>query len=303
MRVMKPCVPSIRMRFGIVLVAGLLVGACDETNPLDPAISTQFGTQAVMIDPCPTCNGVFLTGAAADLNRCVTSPSADADWDIVDDLCELKIAQAFAPQLNMHPYDGYKTREPYWAARRSGPHDIQVMYMFAYHSDRDHYGDSEFIQITVRFDSTDNANGQIAGRWKLEEAFYSAHFLTPGDESHAYHWTQLQYPGGNWQDHPITWIAKGKHANYESQYACNIGVFGADTCEGNVPDGRLEIYPDRNIGSFERKLKNCVLSTVGPPYTGQECFWETNRQFWGWWGTGGTVMNYGEILQRGGWFD
>jgi hypothetical protein len=69
---------------------------------------------------------------------------------------------------------------------------------------------------------------------------------------------------------PIIWVARGKHANYPSQQACNDGngggylvdlVFSYDTFNGNDSFFYLSnMGATRNIGSSQIRLINCLSS-------------------------------------------
>lgn len=106
-------------------------------------------------------------------------------------------------------------------------------------------------------------------------------------------------------DYPNMWIAKGKHAGYATQSACNSGgVFGADACPDNVSDSRIQVLSTRNLGTRSTPLKDCVLSVTPSTRHGQECFW-TGDKFRGWYTTDEAegVKPYGEILLAFGWFN
>ncbi len=78
----------------------------------------------------------------------------------------------------------------------------------------------------------------------------------------------IQY-GGRLGTAPLIWVAQGKHANYTTQQACEAGngggflvdlVFSFDTYGGNNSFFTPSAGGNRNIGSQQQKLINCVAS-------------------------------------------
>ena len=285
----------------------LLFAACGEQASRIVSPDMSAGTDGTITDPCPGCEGIFLTGAGADWSIC-TGGGGDADYDLVNDLCEHKLAIEFAPLMYTSPTDGDLSRETYWAAQISNdPLDVQtimIVYLLGYHRDAGlggHNGDSEWIQLRVKYDDSD-------GRWKLVEGYYSAHFLSETDKTQRYHYSELQYDedavyGPRYRDYPIVWVAKDKHANYATR--CRV-LFSGDDCRDNTEGPRVEAYWDRNIGSDVRRTIDCVSSVGGAQYPGYECFWTYapghEGKFAGWLAEGG-VTPYREILNALGWIN
>lgn len=110
-----------KMRVGALALLCLGLMACEDLGSGPGKFERQNAMGEPMLplgDPCPSCDGIFLTGNAADHVQCILSPSQDADHDGVDDLCEFKIAQAFAPELVFHSNETRTSRETYWAVHR-----------------------------------------------------------------------------------------------------------------------------------------------------------------------------------------
>lgn len=101
-----------------------------------------------------------------------------------------------------------------------------------------HNGDSEFIILDVTYDPSDN-------RWKLDQAFYSAHWNTANDHSTASAWGDLEYRL-NPRGYPQAWVALNKHSNYPTEAMCDgIPLYPlhdncGDPVEGN---GTRERFP------------------------------------------------------------
>jgi len=225
--------------------------------------------------------------------------STDRDNDRVHDDCELEIASAVSPLLNVGDDDDRPARQSYWSLSRhpDRPDNVQIIYAIAYVMDGGqatfgwewHQGDSEFIVLEVK-NVTDS-------RWGIIEATLSAHFGSGGhDNTSTYYWDDLQYPGGAY---PRIWASLDKHANYRSKSVCEAGgPFWSDSCEGSYVGTRMPVLSSRNLGNYyhvppasrttQTQLKDCV-AWGGPLYmyyiyrTGLECFWlpETTR-FSGW---------------------
>lgn len=280
-------------------------GAGDEATLVSPPRSS-VTPHLPMPDPCPTCDGVFLTGDAADFNVCAVNPGSDDDHDGVSDVCEYKIAYAFAPRLYMSPTDNDTSREPYWAVKKAlTPNRLVIMYMFAYHRDTGgwpygHNGDSEFAHCAVEYDWSDH-------RWKLLTCRLSAHYQTPNDHTITYTWEQLQYTTDSYgyhnRDNPVIWVSRDKHANYANQDECRRWI-SQDNCGDDVLGPLFEVVGSRNIGSPQVQFKDCVTSVNVAKYPGMECFWSYapghDGKFAGWMGEGGDTP-YRDILTSEGW--
>lgn len=272
--------------------------------------SNNPGPLVVAPDPCtqfttPECQGIKLNAGGSSWHACTVQMAyGDADHDGVDDGCESEIAKAFAPTLFAHPNDYDLSREPYWAVRISSlGNELEIAYLFAYHEDRDHLGDSEFIFAYVWYDAQ-------FGRWKLARATYSAHYgswLGYTDRTQTYFHDQLQYLNPlngqletNLKRNPVSYVARDKHANYESRSHCNNVQ---DSCSGNTNMGRFEVVDGRNIGNPVYRLRDCVASVNPSSYPGIECFWDTAwTKFGGWSGGSEGVTPYSTILGNFGWY-
>ncbi len=252
-------------------------------------------------DPCPTCNGIFLTRSAASWYYCTAGRVLDADVDGVDDSCEFDVAQAFAPQLYISPNDGDPRRQTYWVARLFPGlgQSLEIMYLLGYYNDTGtlgHEGDSEWISLVVNWDAE-------AERWMFVSMTLSAHWGTGNNQTGTYYAYEVWYPAQNgtplnWgqsRKYPLVWASKGKHANYRDQGECNWWQSG-DTCSDNVPADRVEVIRERNLGATTHRLVDCTYSSV---YAGVECFW-TGSVFRGWQLQGGDTP-YKDILSAYGW--
>lgn len=233
-----------------------------------------------------------------------TTISNDVDEDGMSDFCEKVLAEAFAPMIRYANTDDL-SRESYWAARALAGGKVRLFYAIAYYFDLGvpetfppcyvvecpgHHGDSEHIVLDIYFNAS-------TGRWILDHAWYS-HHETPYNEFDRGHLSKKAYPQaltypGNLGGYPLSWVARGKHANYSTQSACNDGggggsiitvLFPWDDCTGNNSMARLDALGSRNLGSNGHRLIDCV-SSVNPFYQDpphpQECFWSAGS-FYGW---------------------
>jgi len=253
----------------------------------------QLGCQET--DPFPDAPGVFLTSVVQP-DYCFYGSYNDVDQDGMGDLCEERLAGAFAPQLAYSTTDNVD-REPYWAAHpveRPGGPQAQIMYMLAYHLDlgvdnlacrvvpglcRGHYGDSEYILLDVYYDDATQ-------HWVLATAYYSAHGdVNTYDKATGAFPSAVRYPekpGG----YPRAYVSYNKHANYAGQRECQAGgTLGIDDCPSPLAYARVPAPYYWNVGSSQYPFVNCVDSR-DPIYQGfnhQECFW-TMLRFSGWTG-------------------
>jgi len=288
-----------------VFLAVLSASACADLSTGVGSAAPDRPAYAQLQDPCSGCTGIFLTGAAADPMICILAPGADVDHDGVDDQCEYKVAAAFAPQLVFHGSEVRRSRETYWGVHRASPettNSLRIAYLLGYHDDSQHTGDSEYIELLVFFD-TSQTTGGVAGRWVLLAAYYSAH-----NGYNTYLHPDLTYVDGQMQDRPIVWVANGKHANYNTDSACDAGgTLGYDDCNDGSRES-VDVVGNRNIGSYYYPLKNEVYS-FDSSLTGREYLWTTAGDFNGWhsqpWKLipGQHVAPYGERLQGFGWFE
>jgi hypothetical protein len=149
-----------------------------------------------------------------------------------------------------------------------------------------HHGDSEHVVLTIYYNPSTR-------HWLLEQEALSHHFgyiqVTPAK---VLGYPNIQY-AGRLGTAPLIWVAQGKHANYTNQQACEDGngggylvdlVFSFDTCGGNNSFFTPTAGGNRNIGSQQRQLINCVASQnpfyQNPPRL-PECFWSAPK-FFGW---------------------
>lgn len=307
-----------KQRFlALVFASAGALGACDIiTGPTPP--DPNYGVTVVGPDPCPTCVGVYLAQAGNTWTSCtVHMPYGDADDDAIDDGCESEVAIAFAPHLYINTADGDSTRESYFAVKRSplGGQSLQILYMLGYHRDvgtrivggvhyNPHYGDSEFILLTVLFDS-------YTKRWRLVSAVLSAHYEAPlnYDQTRTYPWEWLYYirtdgsvDYGTLRRAPIVYVAKNKHANYPDVGTCN---YSQDDCSGTLVLSRVKdlgsSFTNRNIGSRSSPMLDCVGSVLPNMYRGQECFWTNVWRFTGWYMVNEGATPYSSILADFGW--
>lgn len=250
------------------------------------------------IEPCPEPpppgggGAAFVT--AYSPNACMSG--SDLDNDGWSEECEYALAAAFSPRLRFTQGDGDPTRWTYFAVRQMG-YDIfgtraYIIYLLGYHNDTGwlgHAGDSEFLIVEIK--------SYGSNVWYLERIFMSAHWRSDVpfvDESRWYSWADLQYEASGT---PTIYVAKGKHANYNSASRCN---WSGDVCGPQHYGEPVLTYPNRNIGSSAVRLIDCV--TGSGEYPGTECFW-TYRPFKGWRisdtsaGAYWTALYYFEVLQ------
>lgn len=209
--------------------------------------------------------------------QCVVDPSADADLDGLDDGCEATVAEAFRPELVFGDEETAPERETFWAARPDGYRMVRVFYALSYLVDAGdptyfgasgHDGDSEFVVLRLR--------ALDGGRWALEEAYLSAHYLTGCDSGAWYPHQQFQFVGGQARGRPVLWIAEGKHASYPSPAECDAGGCWQDHCADAFRQD-VDVQADRDLGLADAPLLDHVVATNG----NEEWFW-TDEIFCGW---------------------
>ncbi len=278
-------------------------------------------------DPNPSAPGVWL-GNSTNPSSCYGnwSVSEDKDRDFFKDRCELEIARSFAPMMQFstemkteYP-DGSQRLctlgEPHWAVTPfHGGTFVNIAYLPAYYADcgdgaaeifdalglmvNEHWGDSEFIRITVRF-----VPG--SGHWIFRQAFLSAHFgasltltnlafpitsipliITGGDRSEWVYADELEFPAGP-RTFPVIWVARHKHANYKSHQQCETaGLGNLDACPGGPHNrNRFPVREQRNVGSpgyplVVGKTSEHMIYT-GPGDAPTECFFDCKEEFTGW---------------------
>lgn len=293
-------------------------------------------------DPEPDGAGIFL-GEAITAQYCLGSGGTDLDGDGLRDFCEKLLSQAFAPELRYSIDDDIRG-EPYWAARKVNNNTVRIAYLFSYYQDfgainptacraevtsfiwvffgvpavfgldpdevcNPHNGDSEYVVFDVYYEGE-------SGHWVLGDAWYARHnwvrhFYRTGGAAP----DELTYPA-NYGGYPVVWVARRKHASYESQSACDEGgplIAGIitppeDACDGTYLSKRLPWSNYWNLGSTAHHLNglDCVQSRDPTyEYSGQgrqECYWSV-QSFRGWVPNsigGGQAGKYGEILMPHG---
>jgi hypothetical protein len=246
-------------------------------------------------DPSPNSPGEWLGEDFSD-DVCIGG-STDLDGDELGDLCELRLAEAFAPEMvTWSRHDGGTAEdiggERYWAARYVNEISpfagmVMLVYMPAYYHDLGdpesgltaHPGDSEIIVLYVRY----NAATQ---HWVLKAAHLSHHttygyegsnFTNPNSSA------SMEY-SGRAGGYPRVWVAKFKHANYSTRSNCTSGGFGGlDHCDTYQYSAkwRFPVYSHHNVGSYSTQFLNCVQAEFR---TGDhaECMWATTGKFRGW---------------------
>ncbi len=291
-----------------VLALSLILAGCatDSTDPtmsssIDPPRASlitpmcQAGCLGPGPDPSPEEPGEWLGTDFTD-DVCIGG-SSDYDFDSVGDLCEFKLAEAFAPELVTWTRQDGPTAEDvggerYWAVRYvsgSSPFQGMIMLVFlpAYYYDLGdpesgltaHPGDSEVIVLYVQY----NASTQ---HWVLKAAHLSQHTYWGyagsdlGDPNSS---AAMEYPGRT-GGYPRVWAAKFKHANYVSRSSCQAGGFlGADDCDAlNVSaQWRFPVYSNHNLGSWDHRFVDCVSAQFRSGWH-SECMWATSGKFQGW---------------------
>lgn len=265
------------------------------------ALSGSAMTESTLPDPAPGSAGIWLGLHPADCyrNRAPEGiPFRDFDSDGLLDACEYEIAKAFAPMLAFDGDESCRGGEPYWAAKYIDNYEpfhtgdmVKLAYLMAYYEDcgpaDGHDGDSEFIQLTVSYNTNTH-------HWELINSWLSAH-VCPAQSFDCESWeglgdsqswglTGFEYPAGRPLSYPRVYLSLEKHANYRSAAACGAGAFlNGDSCDSVVDVGRFFVIRDHNVGSLHAPLIDCVPSTQADVsiYHGVECFW-TGSAFRGW---------------------
>ena len=248
----------------LMVLLGIALGACGGPAADEAEIEAESNRLSVELAelstkwPGSTCRPV-------PMNR----DDIDADRDLVLDECEFDVAHAFRPVLVFHPEEDAESRETYWAVKPLGAYSLKIFYALAYHHDTGyaagataHAGDSEVIAISVT---------SRAGGWTADSVTISAHSNNKSIAVDSLTWYEDRDRG-----RPIMWVARGKHANYESSVACEN--HNLDSCEAasRLEESRrwddVEVWRGANLGSSDVPLVNCVWSREG--YPGVECFWD-----------------------------
>lgn len=178
----------IRRKYFIVAFLVLVIGCGDQPSslPLAPAEPSSFIGQVCpnssesncdmdepFTDPCPTCDGVFITSYSPE--SCYANAGNDPDSDDLDNACEYNLATAFAPQLIVqrgcnYDYTVSPARmggEYFYAVQGRQGGGVRIAYLPAYYRDcgavvspcqyepfgfcDGHTGDSEFVFIDISY--------------------------------------------------------------------------------------------------------------------------------------------------------
>jgi hypothetical protein len=334
--------PSLRA----ALIAGVvfLMSACSSPIPTEPEQLTTAGGSGPLPflcvegcldpDPDPDAPGVYLPGLNLTPAGCHDPNQLDSDADGLSDTCELQFTAALAPALSFYDSDQVD-RETRWFAHPIDFGYVRLGYLLGYYYDvgnvadfrshcqtaltipllsdffdwvfgggsescLGHLGDSEWIALDIRYNP-------VSKHWVLQHARLSAHGQTRLLEgAFGSHPLSLSYPekaGG----YPLVWVADGKHANYESNAACDSGGFlGADECYDSprYVERANVMASGGNIGSWQVQLIDGVQSInpqhpavlFGPGTTRTEYYF-TPSNFYGWYpGTGAHADGYASIL-------
>jgi hypothetical protein len=269
-------------------------GSLHDYNP-----SIALGEPTSPVDPSPGRDGIWLNLFPQDCYQNYYRAGSfhpDRDADGLDDRCELRLAQAFAPMLRFSDpgYERCPGGEAYWAAKyfdESGfgtGEFVRIAYLMAYYNDcgkLGHLGDTELIQLTVAFAPWKH--------WVLINSWLSAHATVGGNlgnslagplGSNSSSWGRtFEYPSKRMYSFPRVWISMNKHANYRTKGACDnggafLGLF--ESCRSARDQGRFRVWSDNNIGNGHRILKDCVASLKNS-LSPKECLW-TGADFAGW---------------------
>lgn len=272
-------------------------------------------------------------GAAPPVELCMQSMQ-DGDGDGLSDLCELRLATWFAPELVTAPAAcagadraaGDRPAGGYLYAVAPERGGVRVSYLPAYAMDcgwsgwkcglpgvdcSAHAGDSELIVVDI---------ASRASSWYVAGVFLSAHCFSDtgrhcrwyrGDELRRFRWAGARRASG-----PVVWVAEGRNANYRTRSECEAGHWLIDTCERNVRSFRFAVRRERNIGSRTQpitgaaEVDGCVTAAfvevdlpvqlAGGPR--MECFWSAQARFRGWHGSGSGATPYDRYLTEiAGW--
>jgi hypothetical protein len=253
----------------------------------------------------------------------------DPDQDGLHNGCENALAEAFTPSLVVFPgdcgWDNSLSREggEYMFAAQPVAGVVRLVFMPAYYRDCGssgtpinswftgagaHTGDSEFMMIDVTFDPS-------TYHWVADSVFLSAHC----DEHDVFgnrldtecHWfdpSVFAWRDGHALGAPVIWVAQMKHANYNSQGACdsNNTILHLDDCDHNTVGYIFPVaYEQQNAGSANYPLpESCPHAFTASPMTSpsaRECFWNPlpEGRFNGWQSgvVGGGSQGYGNHLR------
>lgn len=344
-------------RLSFVVCAGVGFGTgCTAPGPTAPANSPVGGPRyaagvpgtdcvegCLEQDPDPAAAGYFIPGTLYKPEGCA-SGNGDWDEDGLNDNCEYTLALTFAPEMSYQGADDLN-REPRWSARWTDDdpdnQSVDIMYLQSYWMDmgdygtssvtcsaigftldggcNGHLGDSEWIQLRVKYNS-DLKHWILIGAWSSVHETTMDNIYIAADTVIALRMAALQYDipallevpdkkGG----FPRFYAADGKHGNYPTNAYCDAhgGILptginsGSDNCDGYRYTTRLEVPFTGNVGSSSHNLINCVPTarTDHPVYSAgyQVCYW-SGSSFGGWFNAAGagTSAAYGpKLVARG----
>lgn len=306
------------------MLASIVVAALTACSDPQPGVGPSYSGSAAELEGTPFCvegcldedpsassPGVFINTNVTG-TKCFNGSQTDYDQDGVSDQCERLLAGAFAPELAMSSNDR-TGREPKWVARKVGTNRVLILYLLSYFHDdgpstswcnqnvldlfereacAGHYGDSELIGVEVYYD-TDSQH------WLPQEVSYSTHqtYRVFSRGSNAYP-MGLEYPSKA-GSYPRAYVAFAKHANYESDAACDAGsIAGTDECYPNLWQ-RVYAGSDVSLGSRQvhTTAQDCMLAKDAVlKETGRtECYW-TVKRFSGWTGGSPDASAYADRL-------
>jgi hypothetical protein len=303
---------SRQLSLAAVLALSLLA-ACTDTLTTDPLRVAPLKTMSFNdVDKNPAADGYWIPGAAPDL--CVASLNFnvvynDADYDWLDQNCELTLATRFAPLMKFHSQiETCPHWQPYWAAKVFNEiRRVRIAYMPAYHQDcgqNPHHGDAEFVTVQLLHDIGSN-------HWMVEAMWTSAHYRASiggisDDRSVWGPWNTLEY-ADRARGRPVVWVAPRKHANYRTADECARKEYSnpISDCDSRYWYPRpFPVHADRNAGSRHADLLGCVYAQAGGQNAGSgRCerfyYFTAQHPFNGWFpapdGVGGSSI-YHEIL-------
>jgi hypothetical protein len=271
-------------------------------------------------DSLPETNGqIGIAIAGINPSVCADTISySDSDHDGMNDQCEEKLAEAFAPfllQSRVPPFfdvaSGRSIGDYYHAVRApkcnaNGCDDIRIAYMMAYYFDGGtdggsgtldggHNGDSEFIMIDVRYDAPTT-------RYVARSVFLSAHCgsttmgVSTAPSCKWFDATSFTSLGLILGGAPEVWSAKGSNANYRSYSECEGGTY-IDNCDRNSAGTRFPVSFDYNVGSYYYSPRNVHARRYPASASASqtESFWIA-LPFHGWQDTGEGETSYATIL-------
>jgi hypothetical protein len=287
--------------------------ACDPTTAIIPCDGDSGGGGGGYAPP----PGIPLPGLSMTMCLNVTS-YPDSDHDGLNDVCELSLAQAFAPRLYQNPNlriwdpsNGWIGGEYYHGAAQMTYYDygyhpfIRLAYFPAYYNDMGncpincgHEGDSEFIMVDLEYDAS-------SARFLTRGVFLSAHCgaivpVTLQDAKDCRWYTPdfFAYVDGVYRGAPEVWVANGTNANYPSLGRCDSGTYNYDDCSSYAWGVRFPVTADFNFGAVGYTIgavhARRNLSMTNPSRT--EHFFDRLGVFGGWQSGATDTTPYGRIL-------